>query len=60
MIAELIVLITLLIMIGTYAWFLLKDKRDRYPKPNRILWNVLGIGFAVIMITVLITVIWLE
>lgn len=60
MIAELIVLITLLIMIATYTWFLLKDERDRYPKPNRILWRVLTGGFITIMVTVLIKVIWFQ
>lgn len=60
MIPEIIVLTVLAIMAITYFWFLSLSSEEKYPTANRILWNVLGIGFAVIMITVLITVIWLE
>lgn len=59
-IVEILMVVVLTAMLGTWIWFLSINDKRRYQKANRILWNVLGYGFALFMILVLITVVWLE
>lgn len=59
-VTEFLIILVLITMLSTLGWFLNLPSHKKYPTPNRILWNVLGFGFAIFMILVLIHVIWIE